>query len=122
MPIRIRIRIPTRPCCSGSARSPRTLTANAHRIHYDTPYARDVEGYPGLVVHGPLPALLMLELVRRDAPSRQVLSLSYRLRSPVFAGEHLLARGTPRDDRADLSVATHRDPAHATAEVTFTER
>ncbi|MET7355247.1 LysR substrate-binding domain-containing protein [Streptomyces mirabilis] len=60
--------------------------------------------------------------LRRDAPSRQVLSLSYRLRSPVFAGEHLLARGTPREDRADLSVATHQDPAHATAEVTFTER
>ncbi|WPB89253.1 hypothetical protein [Streptomyces malaysiensis] len=95
------------------------LTANAHRIHYDTPYARNEEGYPGLVVHGPLLALLMLELIRRNAPFRQVRSLSYRLRSPVFAGEQLLVCGTPSDGRADMHVATHRDARHATAEVTF---
>lgn len=64
------------------------LTANAHRIHYDTPYCRDTEGYPGLVVHGPLLALLMLESVRRNSPERQVRSLSYRLHRPAFAGEH----------------------------------
>ncbi|WP_369394119.1 hypothetical protein AB5J72_46105 [Streptomyces sp. CG1] len=51
------------------------LTANAHRIHYDPPYCRDAEGYPGLVVHGPLLALLMLELVRTNAPGRRVRSL-----------------------------------------------
>ncbi|MDX3387985.1 hypothetical protein PV682_42085 [Streptomyces niveiscabiei] len=95
------------------------LTANAHRIHYDTPYCRDVEGYPGLVVHGPLLALLMLELVRRNAPERQVRSLSYRLHRPVFLGEHLLADGTPTDDHARLHIATHREARHATAEVTF---
>ncbi|CAM5602809.1 hypothetical protein [Streptomyces aurantiogriseus] len=95
------------------------LTANAHRIHYDTPYVRDVEGYPGLVVHGPLLALLMLDLVRRKAPERQVRSLSYRLHRSAFAGEHLLADGTPTDDRARLHIATHREARHATAEVTF---
>lgn len=95
------------------------LTANAHRIHYDTPYARDVEGYPGLVVHGPLLALLMLELVRRNAPRRQVRSLSYRLHRPAFLGEHLLASGTPTEGRARLHVATSREARHATAEVTF---
>jgi len=95
------------------------LTANAHRIHYDAPYARDEEGYPGLVVHGPLLALALLELVRRNAPSRQVRSLSYRLRRPVFVGERLLASGTPSDERADLHLATHREARHATAEVTF---
>lgn len=95
------------------------LTANAHRIHYDTPYCRAVEGYPGLVVHGPLLALLMLELVRRDAPERRVRSLAYRLHRPVFAGEHLLADGTPGDDGARLHIATHREPRHTTAEVTF---
>ncbi|WP_416982485.1 hypothetical protein [Streptomyces sp. T028] len=97
------------------------LTANAHRIHYDTPYCRDVEGYPGLVVHGPLLALLMLELVRRGAPERRVRSLSYRLHRPAFAGEHLLADGTPGADRARLHIATHREPRHATAEVTFAQ-
>ncbi|MEU2686834.1 hypothetical protein ABZ654_23740 [Streptomyces hygroscopicus] len=95
------------------------LTANAHRIHYDLPYTRDEEGHPGLVVHGPLLALLMLELLRRNAPTRQVRSLSYRLRSPAFAGEHLLAAGSPTDGRAQLRIATGRQDRHATAEVTF---
>ncbi|MEU1517478.1 MaoC family dehydratase N-terminal domain-containing protein [Streptomyces sp. NPDC005811] len=99
------------------------LTANAHRIHYDTPYCRDVEGYPGPVVHGPLLALLLLELVRVHAPERPVRSLAYRLHRPAFAGEHLLADGTPVDgdgDGARLRLATHREARHATAEVTFT--
>ncbi|MGY0488921.1 hypothetical protein [Streptomyces sp. WG-D5] len=97
------------------------LTANTHRIHYDAPYCRDVEGYPGVVVHGPLLALLMLDLVRRDAPARRVASLSYRLHRPVFVGEHLLAAGTPTDDGqgARLTLATHREARHASAEVTF---
>ncbi|MER5886110.1 hypothetical protein ABT160_20000 [Streptomyces sp. NPDC001941] len=95
------------------------LTANAHRIHYDSPYCRGEEGYPGLVVHGPLLALLMLELPRRQAPERRVRSLSYRLRSPVFAGEHLAACGSPSDGRVALRVGTHRDDRHATAEVVF---
>ncbi|UKY48069.1 hypothetical protein [Streptomyces inhibens] len=95
------------------------LTANAHRIHYDTPYAQGQEGYPGLVVHGPLLALLMLELARRHAPVQQVRTLSYRLRRPVFTGEHLVACGKPSDGRAELRIATHREAQHATAEVTF---
>lgn len=95
------------------------LTANAHRIHYDAPYCRATEGYPGLVVHGPLLALLMLELVRRHAPGRQVRSLSYRLRRPVFAGEHILAHGAPSDEGSRLRIATHREAEHASAEVTF---
>lgn len=94
------------------------LTANAHRIHYDVPYVREEEGYPGIVVHGPLLAVLMLELVRRNS-AREVRSLSFRLRSPVFAGEQLVACGTPSDGGASLHVATHRDAQHATAEVTF---
>ncbi|MER5435821.1 hypothetical protein [Streptomyces sp. NPDC002588] len=95
------------------------LTANAHRIHYDLPYTRDEEGHPGLVVHGPLLALLMTELVRRHAPTRQVRTLSYRLRSPAYAAERLLAAGTPADDGARLRIATGRENRHATAEVTF---
>lgn len=95
------------------------LTANAHRIHYDAPYCRAEEGYPGLVVHGPLLALLMFELPRRYAPERRVRSLSYRLRKPVFAGEHLAARGTPTDERAELRIGTHREDEHATAKAAF---
>lgn len=95
------------------------LTANAHRIHYDAPYARSEEGYPGLVVHGPLLVLTMLELVRRNAPDRPVRSVSYRLRRPAFVGERLLASGTPGDGSSALRIATHREQRHATSEVTF---
>ncbi|GHB73629.1 hypothetical protein GCM10010377_75090 [Streptomyces viridiviolaceus] len=95
------------------------LTANAHRIHYDAPYTRGEEGYPGLVVHGPLLVLAMLELVRRNAPSRPVRSVSYRLRRPAFAGEQLLACGAPTDRSAALRIATAREDRHATAEVSF---
>jgi itaconyl-CoA hydratase / mesaconyl-C4 CoA hydratase len=95
------------------------LTANAHRIHYDADYCRDQEGYPGLVVHGPLLALLMVDLVRRHAAARPVRSLSFRFLKPVFAGEHLVACGTGSDGHARLRVATHRETRHATAEVVF---
>jgi 3-methylfumaryl-CoA hydratase len=97
------------------------LTANAHRIHYDEPYVRDVEGYPGLVVHGPLLVQLMLELARREAPEREIHTLSYRLRKPVFAGEQVCALGDVADGggSAGLRIATRRDERHATAEVTF---
>lgn len=65
------------------------LTYNTHPIHYDEPYARDVEGYPALVVHGPLLALLMLEAPRRAGldPS----GFEYRLRAPTYCGDHVLA-------------------------------
>ncbi len=69
------------------------LTYNTHRIHYDQPYATGVEGYPGLVVHGPLLALLLLELPRRFAPERTVAGFDYRLRRPAFGGVPIVARG-----------------------------
>ncbi len=59
------------------------LTFNAHRIHYDRAFATDVEGYPGLVVHGPLTAVLLLELVRRSAP-RAISGFSFRGLAPIF--------------------------------------
>ncbi|MBK1782757.1 hypothetical protein [Prauserella cavernicola] len=93
------------------------LTANTHRIHYDLPYATGVEGYPGLVVHGPLLAVLMLELVRRNT-SRPVASLSFRLRRPVFAGDRVVVTGGPAgDDGAELAVASAAEGRHATASV-----
>lgn len=92
------------------------LTANTHRIHYDAPYCRDVEGYPGLVVHGPLLVLLMLELVRRNAPGRRLHSLSYRFRQPVFAGEEIMAFGAVADGAAGLRIATRAEAQHATAD------
>ncbi len=61
------------------------LTMNGHRIHYDADYAREVEGYPGLVVHGPLLAqLLMLKATREIGPLR---SFRFRATAPLFQGE-----------------------------------
>lgn len=71
------------------------LTYNAHRIHYDHAYATGVEGYPGLVVHGPLLALLLLELPRRAVPDRPVTRFSYRLERPAFVGTPVVARREP---------------------------
>jgi 3-methylfumaryl-CoA hydratase len=72
-------------------------TANAHRIHYDWPYATGVEGYPGLVVHGPLMTLALLETHRLDGDLRPVRALSHRVSAPLFCGQsaQLVATPTP---------------------------
>jgi len=60
------------------------LTFNGHRIHYDRSYVTGVEGYPGLVVHGPLQATLLLDLLDRHLPDARVASFTFRARAPVF--------------------------------------
>jgi len=60
------------------------LTFNGHRIHYDRRYATEAEGYPGLVVHGPLIATLLLDLLRRNLADSNVSSLSFRAVRPLF--------------------------------------
>jgi len=94
------------------------LTANSHRIHYDAPYCREVERYPGLVVHGPLLVTLLCELVRRRSGAR-VSAVDYRLRRPVFAGDPVLLTATPSGSGAQAAVRTGTDTAHATAEITL---
>jgi 3-methylfumaryl-CoA hydratase len=59
------------------------LTFNGHRIHYDRKYVTDVEGYPGLIVHGPLIATLLLDLVRRHT-DRPVRSFEFKALRPTF--------------------------------------
>lgn len=70
------------------------LTFNTHRIHYDLPYARDVERYRGLVVHGPLMASLLLQLASRELGGNSLKNFSFRAVSPAIAGEalHLVMR------------------------------
>lgn len=62
-------------------------TANAHRIHYDWPYATEAEGYPGLVVQGPLVTMSMLESVRVDRPEALISRIRYRNINPLYCGE-----------------------------------
>ncbi|MCP1471674.1 3-methylfumaryl-CoA hydratase [Sphingobium sp. OAS761] len=66
------------------------LTFNAHRIHYDLPYARDVEGYPGLVVHGPLIATLLIDQYLRHHPKAPITAFRFRARRPVISGTPLI--------------------------------
>jgi 3-methylfumaryl-CoA hydratase len=74
------------------------LTYNGHRIHYDLPYATGEEGYPGLVIHGPLLALLALDLPRVHAPDATLKSFEYRLVRPAFAPATVVAAGQPTHD------------------------
>ena len=60
------------------------LTFNGHRIHYDRSYVTEVEGYPGLIVHGPLIATLLLDLLRRHKPDAVVRRFSFKAVSPIF--------------------------------------
>ena len=97
------------------------LTANSHRIHYDQPYATGVEGYPGLVVHGPLLAVALAGLAGRRAPDRTVAALRYRFLRPVFAGDPVLLTGRPAAAGADLAVVGADGQPTAEAAVTFRE-
>ena len=74
------------------------LIYNAHRIHYDQPYVTKVEGYPGLIVHGPLLATLLLDLVRREAPGRALERFSFRALAPVIDTAPFTVSGGPEGD------------------------
>ncbi len=78
------------------------LTFNGHRIHYDRRYATEVEGYPGLVVHGPLIATLLLDLVRRELPGARLASFRFRALRPTFDGRPMRVNG--RLDGASLRL------------------
>jgi 3-methylfumaryl-CoA hydratase len=93
------------------------LTYNGHRIHYDRPYATQVEGYPDLVVHGPLLALLALELPRIHAPELLVREFAYRLVRPAFLPARLIAIGRPAKTEAEITVGAQSAEPSLTATV-----
>src|SRR5262249_2554778 len=95
------------------------LTFNSHRIHYDRPYALSEEGYPGLVVHGPLLATSMLELQRANARQRRVRSFEFRASAPVFDGETFDACGRPDGAGAELWIADSHGGLHMRGRVAF---
>jgi 3-methylfumaryl-CoA hydratase len=76
------------------------LTFNAHRIHYDRDYATGVENYPGLVVHGPLIATLLLDNFLRWRPADTIAKFSYRAKSPLFDGAPFELFATAREGSA----------------------
>jgi 3-methylfumaryl-CoA hydratase len=92
------------------------LTYNAHRIHYDRDYARDVEGYPGLVTHGPLQALAMAESVRRAGVA--ATAIDYRLISPLFEHQGLVVSGVGSGPSREVIVRDLGGRVTAKAHVT----
>lgn len=74
------------------------LTFNAHRIHYDWRYATQVEGYPGLVVHGPLIATLLVDLLRRNVLEARIERFQFRAMSPLFDTGPFAVCGRPEGD------------------------
>ena len=87
------------------------LTYNAHRIHYDRGYARDAEGYPGLLTHGPLQALAMAEAARAagypGAADDTGLDFDYRLTAPLFDHQGLVVSAA-RGQNATVTAARDR--------------
>ncbi len=73
------------------------LIFNGHRIHYDDVYARETEGYPGLVVHGPLLGLLMCQLALDENKARRPASYRFRLSQPIIAHRSFSVAGAPLD-------------------------
>ena len=74
------------------------LTFNGHRIHYDRQYVTEVEGYPGLIVHGPLIATLLMDLLRRQQPDARVLRFEFKAVRPTFDTHAFSVHGQPSAD------------------------
>ncbi|MBI3147031.1 MAG: MaoC family dehydratase N-terminal domain-containing protein [Betaproteobacteria bacterium] len=86
------------------------LTFNSHRIHYDQYYVTQVEAYPGLVVHAPLCATLLLDLLRRHLPDRAIERFDFRALRPVYAAGALrLAGNTEPEGRTARLWAVDAD-------------
>ncbi|MDN6884293.1 MaoC family dehydratase N-terminal domain-containing protein [Variovorax sp. CAN2819] len=80
------------------------LTFNGHRIHYDRRYVTQVEGYPGLIVHGPLIATLLVDLLRRNVPGAQLARFEFRAVRPTFDIAPLRVHGKPGGDAKTFNL------------------
>ena len=85
------------------------LTFNAHRIHYDVEYARESEGYPALVVHGPLSVTLLLDHLQRNLPDKRVIHLAFRAVRPLFQGRPFDLCGQLAADGKTVQLWTRDD-------------
>ena len=97
------------------------LTFNGHRIHYDRKYVTEVEGYPGLIVHGPLIATLLVDLVRRQLPGGFIKRFEFKAVRPIFDLHPFRLNGQPSADgkRVKLWAEDHEGwlAMQATAEL-----
>jgi len=96
------------------------LTFNSHRIHYDRDYATQTEGYPGLVVHGPLLATLMLEVIREQLPMRRVAEFEFRALAPLFDdGKPMRACAMDDGEATTVWIADHGNVLHMQGKVSY---
>jgi 3-methylfumaryl-CoA hydratase len=93
------------------------LTFNGHRIHYDQHYATAVEGYPALVVQGPLLATLLADALRRHLPDASATAIAFRAVSAIFAGEPFVIAGKREGRRATAWAATTQNRLAMSAEM-----
>jgi 3-methylfumaryl-CoA hydratase len=83
------------------------LTFNGHRIHYDRAYTTGEEGYPGLVVHGPLIATLLMDLLRRECPQADVASFRFKAVRPTFDGHPMRVSARQEGSTVHLWAQDH---------------
>ena len=98
------------------------LTFNGHRIHYDRRYVTQVEGYPGLIVHGPLIATLLLDLLRSHAPNADVATFRFKAVRPTFDLNAFRVNGQPSPDGKSVRLWAQDHEGWLTMEATATLR
>ncbi|WP_427771824.1 FAS1-like dehydratase domain-containing protein [Comamonas thiooxydans] len=96
------------------------LTFNGHRIHYDRRYVTQVEGYPGLIVHGPLIATLLLDLLRRQLPGVRVVAFDFKALRPTFDLHPFSVHGKPREDGRTIDLWAQDHDGFLTMQATAT--
>ena len=96
------------------------LTFNGHRIHYDRRYVTEVEGYPGLIVHGPLIATMLVDLLRRNLPDATIAAIEFRAVKPVFDIAPFHVCGQPEADAKTVKLWTRDAEGHLTMDMTVT--
>lgn len=93
------------------------ITFNSHRIHYDVDFCRDEEGYDGLIIHGPLTATLLMDLVCRQAPDKRLKIFTFRALSPLtHVHEFSLHVRKTGDDAFSVWACNHRGELAMTAD------
>ena len=98
------------------------LTFNGHRIHYDRRYVTEVEGYPGLIVHGPMIATLLLDLLRHKLPDVELARYEFRAVRPVFDINHFVVCGEPQPDGKTFRLWARDHEGWLTMDATATIR
>lgn len=97
------------------------LTFNSHKIHYDRPYAMQQEGYPGLVVHGPLLATLLVDHFQQEYPSKRITTFDFRAVSPVFDFDEFFVCGDIKAQDATLWIEKANGQIAMKSTITYSE-